>query len=360
MLHFVIGVATVGLVLVLGRWWGLGTAVRRLAALLVACDPILLSQSAQVMTETPATFLATAGLVVLTWASWNVVGFSCDVGRRHVGPGALCRPTLLLWTIAAGIALCLRAWTAETNNTNSRGLTAPGAMATNSVFPRRSLSGAAIVLSPWAIRNRLQLGQPIVATTHGGYTLLLANNPEFYQWLRSGPWGSVWRADRFNADWDQRKPHDELQADRLAYAEAGRPFAASRACSPEPVWCVSAASGRRCHTRLLPTKRRCAVYRDTPWACGTCWSFCWRRWAFGISLGVRDGGRGPGEAMSLLLRPPPSAFRLLQPGSGACCWSAVPTSVHAVFWTDMRMRATVMPVVALAAAAGAFGHKRST
>ena len=35
-----------------------------------------------------------------------------------------------------------------------------------------------------------------------------------------GPWGSVWRADRFNAAWDQRKPRDELQADRLAYAEA--------------------------------------------------------------------------------------------------------------------------------------------
>ena len=77
-----------------------------------------------------------------------------------------------------------------------------------------------IVLSPWAIRNQLQFGRPIVTTTHGGYTLLLANNPEFYQWLRSGPWGSVWRADQFNADWNRRKPADELQADRLAYAEA--------------------------------------------------------------------------------------------------------------------------------------------
>ena len=106
-----------------------------------------------------------------------------------------------------------------------------------------------IVLSPWAIRNQVQFGRPIVTTTHGGYTLLLANNPEFYHWLRSGPWGSVWRADQFNADWNRRKPRDELQADRLAYAEAGRPSAASRACSPIRAWSVWAASGRRCRTR---------------------------------------------------------------------------------------------------------------
>ena len=87
-------------------------------------------------------------------------------------------------------------------------------------MPTAFLFGALIVLSPWAIRNQVQFGRPIITTTHGGYTLLLANNPEFYQWLRSGPWGSVWGADGFNAAWNQRKPADELQADRLAYAEA--------------------------------------------------------------------------------------------------------------------------------------------
>ncbi len=80
--------------------------------------------------------------------------------------------------------------------------------------------GALLVLSPWAIRNQLRFGRPIVTTTHGGYTLLLANNPDFYQWLRSGRWGSVWQADQFNAAWNRRKPADELAADRLAYAEA--------------------------------------------------------------------------------------------------------------------------------------------
>ena len=88
-LHLVMGVATVGLVLVLGRWWGLGNRGAALAALLVACDPILLSQSTQVMTETPATFLATAGLVVLTWASpllgWQLHCHPESEGETNIG-----------------------------------------------------------------------------------------------------------------------------------------------------------------------------------------------------------------------------------------------------------------------------------
>ena len=68
LLHVVLGVATVGLVCCWGDggdWDAGGAAV---AALLVACDPILLASSSLVMTETLATFLTTAGLLTLTWA----------------------------------------------------------------------------------------------------------------------------------------------------------------------------------------------------------------------------------------------------------------------------------------------------
>ena len=41
-----------------------------------------------------------------------------------------------------------------------------------------------IVLSPWMIRNLVVLGEPVWTTTHGGYTLALANNPVYY---RRGP-----------------------------------------------------------------------------------------------------------------------------------------------------------------------------
>ena len=60
--HLVAGVSTVWLVLRLARQLNLGRAAP-LAALLVACDPILLNQSTLVMTETLAALLAAAVLV---------------------------------------------------------------------------------------------------------------------------------------------------------------------------------------------------------------------------------------------------------------------------------------------------------
>ena len=209
------GVATVGLVLVLGRWWGLGNRGAALAALLVACDPILLSQSTQVMTESPATLLATAGLVVLTWASRRPSAFRALLAGATLALGAICRPTLLLWTIVVAaiivlLTLRVRLWpqpglTRSVRSTDSPVPTAPGRAVGTLRLLAAFLFGVLIVLSPWAIRNQIQFGRPIITTTHGGYTLLLANNPEFYHWLRWGQWGSVWRADQLNA-WNQRKP----------------------------------------------------------------------------------------------------------------------------------------------------------
>jgi hypothetical protein len=36
------------------------------------------------------------------------------------------------------------------------------------------VAAAGAVLAPWAIRNQLLLGRPVLTTTHGGQTLLLA------------------------------------------------------------------------------------------------------------------------------------------------------------------------------------------
>ena len=347
-LHVTLGVATVGLVLVLGRWWGLGNRGSAIAALLVACDPILLAQSAQVMTETPAVFLATAGLAALTWASQSPTGCRLLLAGATLSLGALCRPTLLLWTIAAGVVLFLSPWATGTSEINSRRLTAPGGVATAGGVACKCrwcvayLLGASIVLSPWAIRNQLQFRRPIVTTTHGGYTLLLANNPEFYQWLRSGQWGSVWQADRFNADWNQRKPHDELRADRRAYAEAWQtirraPGTFAYAClvrvgrfwSPLPHQVVSDET----------SLRRWSRYAVAAWYVAE-----FLLMALGLVGHLRSDKEIP--ALPSALRPPPS------PWLWGLLLVVCLTSVHAVFWTDMRMRAPLMPVVAMIAAAG--------
>jgi 4-amino-4-deoxy-L-arabinose transferase-like glycosyltransferase len=67
-LHLALGVGTVLLTWRLGQQARLG-GWALVAAVLVACDPILVRQSTLVMTETPAAFFAVAGLVALGGAA---------------------------------------------------------------------------------------------------------------------------------------------------------------------------------------------------------------------------------------------------------------------------------------------------
>ena len=319
-LHLAMGLATVWLVFLLGRRWGLGRWPATLAAALVACDPILLAQSTQVMTETPATLLAVLALVSLTSA-----GGQPSSGRAAVAGGALalatlCRPGLLVWTVAAGVALpaSVRPWSLRLKVLG--GLTL----------------AVAFVLSPWVIRNQIQFGRPILTTTHGGYTLLLGNNPKFYEYLRTGAWGTVWDANELNAS--RTAPEDELQADRQAYTEARANISrepgmffysclvrVGRLWSPLPHQ-IDPDEGPR---------RRLARYAVGLWylaelllAAVGLWAVFrrgWRReWLWGLLL--------------------------------AGCL----TAVHTFYWSQIRMRASLIPVVALAAAAGLAGRKPAT
>ena len=335
LLHVLLGVGTVVLVWRLGASAGLSSSAV-LAAVLIALDPILLTQSALVMTETLAAFLTTAGLAALAWTTRRPTALRAMLAGVTLALGVLCRPTLLLWTIAAGVVL----W-------HPRGLGACGTAAlgcaNRSTQPRAAvphlapiafLLGVLLVLSPWAIRNQLQFGRPIVTTTHGGYTMLLANNPEFYAWLGSGPWGSVWRADRFNAAWNRRKPPGELEADRLAYQKAWQ--------------AIRQAPGTFCYACLVRLGRFCSplphqvVADETP--PGRLSRYMVALWyviEFSLAAIGVCGHRGEGTAKS------PSSFRF------ALLLLVSLLAAHAVYWTDMRMRGPAMPVVALAAAMGA-------
>lgn len=160
-----------------------------LAALLVACDPILLVQSTAIMTETLATFLAALG-----WWFWNRRWSRCPKmqrrGRtgpiwmlRRLGLGTvlalafLCRPTFLVWAVLLLLGECF--WGYRRNRTQPRRVWVSAiAMALPLVLAMMS----------WIIRNQRQVDAPVWATTHGGYTLLLANNPLFYQHIAASPW----------------------------------------------------------------------------------------------------------------------------------------------------------------------------
>lgn len=356
LLHLALGLATVWLVFrMVDRCGARRTAV--VAGLLTACDPILVWQSTLVMTETMAAF----------WAALAVTSLGAVVERprwhRAAGAGAclglaaLCRPTFLPFAAIVGLVLLVRrgipltrreapealAQRGSLDSGARRGSPDPAETADRQVSSAAGggaqrdarirlrdllgllvsgLGGLILVLLPWAVRNQIQFGRPIVSTTHGGYTLLLGNNPYFYRYLRSGPWGVAWdvkELEEARAERDARlKPSlDEMARDRQAYEEAmetirGEPgmFAYSCAVRVGRLW------------SLLPhqiMEQESLPRRALRYAVGLWYLVELPLAALGVVLWFRGRGRA-GWLWWLLL---------------AFCF----TAVHTVYWTDMRMRA---------------------
>jgi 4-amino-4-deoxy-L-arabinose transferase-like glycosyltransferase len=325
-LHVLLGVGTVWLTFLLARCWRLSDGWAWAVAILVACDPILLNQSMQVMTETPAAFLTVAALLAVARQHENPTLARTLLAAFLLGLDILCRPTFLLFAALLGAIVVFEAWRRRKSESNAW-----------LQLPIVFFAGIVVTVSPWAIRNQIQFGRPIVTTTHGGYTLLLANNPDFYNWLHAGHWGDIWRGDEFNADWDRRRPRNELQADRQAYDEARttirqNPGTFMYACgvhvgrlwSPLPHQIVVNETALR----------RLSRYAVSGW-----YLVAFAAVLLGVWQIVRH--RQPSPPGTLV------AHALLL----VLCL----TAAHTFYWTDMRMRAPAVPVVALVAIVGIRG-----
>jgi len=318
LLHVVLGAATVATVDLLGiRWrlgrWGL------LAVLLVAFDPMLVHQSSLVMTETLATLLATASLVTLARYSAAPSASNAAAAGLVLGLAALARPTFL--PMLALVAVCLLFFDRRRGHWSLR---MGHALAL--------LAAAALLLAPWAARNARQLGYPTVSTTHGGYTLWLANNARFYEFLRSSPRGAVWEADEFNADAAaKREPHDEIGNDRRLSA------AAVAAIREEPGMFLKACVFRlRRFWGVAPRETRAGDATIPNWL-----RYAVTAWYAAVHVLALAG-------FIALCR---------SPGAAGWAWGIALamsfSAVHLLYWSDMRMRAPLIPWVALLAAAGA-------
>lgn len=209
LVHLLAGLATVWLAWDLAQQCRLGRLGSLITGLLVACDPILLGACRLVMTETLAAMLATAGLNL--WCRWlrHPTPIRAGLLGALLALGVLCRPEWMLWVLAVAVMLltCF-------SGLRFRFLSSPSSPFLGRRWTRAAHSpwwaslvayGAAvgIVLAPWAIRNAIQLGRPLVTTTHGGYTLLLANNPWLYEHLQQGGSLSTWNPQEFHQAWAQ-------------------------------------------------------------------------------------------------------------------------------------------------------------
>ena len=195
-----------------------------------------------------------------------------------------------------------------------------------------------VVLSPWIYRNWVDLGNVVVSTTHGGYTLALGNNRDFYSHLRNGGWQTPWdvassrlqRRIAYHVGDTSPSDHWEVRDDQAAFM-----LAVSSSREDPAMFAVS------------------CVYR------------VWRLWsplAMQLSPHESRGVRAVRYAAALWYI---AVFALAAVGVRQLGWRLWRTPwlwgmllllsftlVHTFFWSDMRMRAPLMPVVAMLAATG--------
>ncbi len=328
-MHVILGAATVWGTWRLGQLCGLPDWGSAAAGVLVAVDPILVNQSVLVMSETLAALLSVWSMVALVGLMRSPSVRRAVAAGAMIGLCALCRPEFLVWFACLAIAL-------------------PFVLARRT--PRAALlcgtfvTIAALVVAPWPLRNWIQFGRPIITTTHGGYTMLLGNNPDFYEYLRTGAWGTVWNASAFNAQWSAELAwpnyrrnvggawqRDELAADARAYELA---FENIRA---EPGMFAYACLVRV--GRLWAVLPHATDAGESPAARGLRYSVAiWYVSQFALALvGVRSLGRK----------------LLASPWLWGLLLAVSLTAVHTVYWSNMRMRAPLVPWLALLAVAGA-------
>ncbi|MBA2114558.1 hypothetical protein [Bremerella alba] len=328
LLHVVLGVVMVGLTFFwaiqmdLGRW-------RSAAGLLVAIDPILLNQSTLVMTETLATCLAILTLVAVSSLVYKNLSSDAARGSRDatissvniagaVGLAIFCRPTFLVWAVLLPIAIwfCCRGWKLRLSSILAYGLI------------------LLFLLAPWVVRNLLVFEAPVLGTTHGGHTLLWGNNESYYEYLRSGG-TPVWDNTEFHQRFAHRNPYlgtsaSELARDRAAYGEAFDTM------QQNPDMAAYSALVRfTMFWRLLPnalseeesSKRTLVRYAIGAWYLVQFSLVIAGFYALGKDLAK------PGWIAAMMLL---ASFTL----------------VHLFFWSNMRMRSPLIPILAVLASAG--------
>lgn len=219
------------------------------------------------------------------------------------------------------------------------------------------LIGGLGFMFPWAWRNYQAFQTPMLTTTHGGYTLYLANNRHFYRYLREDESGLPWeprtqtewtsgqlryrqsfREERRIALWygpnapfspngaDNERDIDKYQMRMALFAMQDDPAGLALAAlyrvrqlwTPLPYKLTADESVSRSLLRYLTAVWYCVLYAlALAGMFHLRWDLLRSPWVFGMALCL------------------------------------IFTAVHTLYWCNLRMRAPVMPIVAVIASAGA-------
>lgn len=334
-LQVVMGLLTILVTGLLARRLGTSSIAALAAGLVVAVDPVLIHVTATPMTETLCT------LLVALWG-YSIASSSPTISRACfsgflLGLLALCRPTFLPYTLLQLAAVLLL-----TNRKNST--SSPENSAHSRTWRRSAVIQflcVTLCLFPWFLRNGLVVGKWTPATTHGGYTLLLGNNSTFYREVLHGPWGTAWSGESL-LPWQQEletrlraaQPplNTEPQRDQWFYREA---FDTMRR-QPTDFLLSCLYRFTRLWDILPQDPQRAAIPLPVRWGMAAWFSLLW----FGLLVGIGVLFQRRNSAGFS----PPSGFLLLM--------ILNVTAVHLLYWTDLRMRAPLIPLVAILAIQG--------
>ncbi len=333
----VLGVATVVLTIAAGRRMGLGRG-SIVAGILVAVDPILLHQTSQVMTETTATFLAALCLWLCAMPASPLRGFLLGI---VFGAACLCRPTFWAFGILAGLIWLVQLirsidWQEGFNDREIQPV----------VF---ALIGFLAVVVPWVHRNATVMERPTVTTTHGGYTLLLAHNAEYTRAVVEQPWGTAWQSPSFD-QWSESIDTELAALDPpLDHAHLGPQVELARdEWMYDRAWSYIKHDPKTAGAAGLTLLGR--MWNVVPAATDEAGRSRDVRMAIGVFYIAVLAGLAIG-----ILR---VVFSEWQEWWPPVVMILGYTAVHALFWADMRMRAPLVPAIALLAAAGCLGLVR--
>ena len=341
LLNLALGLGTVFLVWRSAARLGLGTLGKTLAGLIIAIDPLLVRYTPFPMTETFCTFLAALYLWMLADSKWSWQN-GIKIGVTF-GVLVLCRPTFWAFgVVAAVISFCIH---------THRRMTIPVDFSKRLGHSIATLLATGLVVTPWFVRNELALGDPVLMTTHGGYTLLLGNNEAFYAEVVNQPFGTIWDGSHgpgqagwingLEVEMTELELEGEIKRDRWMSQRAKEtilqhPETFARACLKKFLWFWNIAP----HAPAAGGVPGIAIV-----GLAIYYIILWGLLLVGMGLVIGKSIRKPGEMRSWWW---PLLFVLCLSG------------VHLVYWSDARMRAPAMPAIALLCAAAVIFTRKSS
>ncbi len=311
-----------------------------LAAAFVAVNPLLVQTTSLAMTETLSAFLQTSLLLILVETRPGEWRHRWGIGVL-LGLSALCRPTIWAFTVLASVVSVVGLFVRTSS----------------AISPRRVhilVGWVAIALTcgltvaPWVVRNYVIFGEPILTTTHGGYTLLLGNNDEAYRSEIATPTGQPWDSRA----WQDSLRQEARRVDLKKWVYQGRFM----------IHALELKQRELARDRWMSAVAKTWIRQHPREFAELCWLRVRRFW--NIFPGGADAGSLPkvaqwGMAVFFAIELLAAAVGLwrLRRDEWSRWWPLVLlvlsfALVHVVYWSNLRMRAPVEPVLALLAARG--------